>query len=82
MYAAGYVDAMQAVTMIGIAEQCHRALRTCVIGQRKVDFVVAIRKYLRENANRSDERSNGILYNALLAIAFAGKGATINCRGE
>lgn len=55
---------------------------TCVIGQRKADFVVAIRKYLRENANRSDERSNGILYDALLAIAFAGNGATRNCRGE
>jgi hypothetical protein len=27
---------------------------TCVIGQRKADFVVAIRKYLRENPNRSD----------------------------
>jgi len=53
-----------------------------VIGQRKADFVVAISKYLRENANRSDERSNGILYNALLAIAYAGNGATRNCRGK
>lgn len=51
--------------MIGVAEQCHRALRTCVIGQRKADFVVAIRKYLREDANRSDERSNGSFYDVL-----------------
>jgi hypothetical protein len=55
-------------------------LRTCVIGQRKADFVVAIGKYFRENANRSDERSDGILYNALLSNA--GNGATRNCRGK
>jgi hypothetical protein len=29
--------AMQAVTMIGVAEQCHQAVRTCVIGQPKAD---------------------------------------------
>src|SRR5262245_15566571 len=30
MYAAGYVDALQAATMIGVAEQWRRALPACV----------------------------------------------------
>jgi hypothetical protein len=30
MYAAGYVDAFQAATMVGIREQCRQALQTCV----------------------------------------------------
>jgi len=34
MYAAGYVDALQTATAIGVAEQCRRALLACVIGQR------------------------------------------------
>ena len=67
MYASGYVDAMQAATMIGVTEQCRRALQTCVLGKRKADFSAAIRTYLRENPNRSDEWSNAILYNVLFA---------------
>jgi hypothetical protein len=67
MYAAGYVDALQAATMIGVAEQCRRALQACATGQGRADFVAAIRKYLRENPNRWDERSNGILYNVLFS---------------
>lgn len=67
MYAAGYVDALQAATMIGVTEQCRRALQTCVLGQQKADFVAAIRQYLRENPNRWDERSNAILYNVLFS---------------
>jgi hypothetical protein len=30
MYAAGYVDALQAATMIGVTEHCRKALQTCV----------------------------------------------------
>ena len=67
MYAAGYVDALQAATMIGVTEQCRRALQTCVLGRRKADFVPAVRTYLRENPDRHDERSNTILYNALFS---------------
>ena len=67
MYAAGYVDALQAATMIGVTEQCRQALQSCVRGKRKADFVAAVRTYLRENPNRSDEWSNTILYNALFA---------------
>src|SRR5215470_6128489 len=48
----GYVDAVQASTMIGVTEHCRRALQTCVIGQGRADFVAAIRKYLPENPNR------------------------------
>jgi hypothetical protein len=51
--------------MIGVTEQCRRALQACVIGEGRADFVVALRKYLRENPNRWDERSNGILFNVL-----------------
>lgn len=65
MYAAGYVDALQAATMIGVTEHCRSTLQTCVIGQDRANFVTTIRKYLRENPNRWDERSNNILYNAL-----------------
>lgn len=67
MYAAGYVDALQAATMIGVTEQCRRALQTCVLEKRRADFVAAIRTYLRENPTRGDERSNAILYNALFS---------------
>lgn len=67
MYAAGYVDALQAATMIGVTEPCRRALQTCVIRQDRADFVRAIRKYLRENPNRWDEPSNNILYNVLFS---------------
>lgn len=49
MYAAGYVDALQAATMIGVTEQCRRALQACVLGRRTADFVAAIRTYLRAN---------------------------------
>ena len=62
-YAAGYVDALQTVTAIGLTEQCRRALQACVIKLGRADFVVAIRKCLREHPNCWDERSNGILYN-------------------
>jgi hypothetical protein len=67
MYAVGYVDALQTATAIGVTEQCRRALQACVIGQGRVDFVAAIRKYLREHPNWWDERSNGILYNVLFS---------------
>jgi hypothetical protein len=67
MYAAGYVDAFQAATMVGIREQCRQALQTCVSGQDRADFVAAIRKYLREHPNWWHERSNGILYNVLFS---------------
>jgi hypothetical protein len=67
MYAAGYVDAFQAATMVGIREQCRQALQTCVSGQARADFVAAIRKYLREHPNWWHERSNGILYNVLFS---------------
>jgi hypothetical protein len=67
IYAAGYADALQAATMIGVTEQCRRALQACVMGQGRPEFVAALRKYLRENPNRWDERSNGILYNVLFS---------------
>ena len=67
MYAAGYVDALQTATAIGVTEQCRRALQACVIGQGRADFVAAIRMYLREHPNWWDERSNGILYNVLFS---------------
>jgi len=67
MYAAGYVDALQAATMIGVTEPCRRALQACVLGKRKSDFSAAIRTYLHENPTRSDERSNAVLYNVLFA---------------
>jgi hypothetical protein len=67
MYAAGYVDALRAATMIGVTEQCRRALQSCVIGQDQADFVAEIRKYLREHPNWWDERSNGSLYNVLFS---------------
>jgi hypothetical protein len=67
MYAAGYVDALQAATMIGVSEHCRKALQTCVIGSDRAHFVATIRKYLRENPNRWDEKSNNILYNALFS---------------
>jgi hypothetical protein len=67
MYAAGYIDALQAATMIGVTEACRKALQACVIGRGRPDLVAAIRKYLRENPNRWDERSNGILYNVLFS---------------
>jgi len=57
------VDALQTVTAIGLTEQCRRALQACVIKLGRADFVVAIRKCLREHPNCWDERSNGILYN-------------------
>jgi hypothetical protein len=57
--------------MIGVAEQCRRALQACATGQGRADFVAAIRKYLRENPNRRDERSNGTLYNVLSVNASA-----------
>jgi hypothetical protein len=31
MYAAGYVDALQAATMIGVTEHCRKALQSCVL---------------------------------------------------
>lgn len=65
MYAAGYVDALQASTMIGVAERCRKALQACVTGQGRADFVTKIRKYLRENPNLWDEWSNNILFNVL-----------------
>src|SRR5262245_945386 len=67
MYAAGYVDALQAATMIGVTEPCRKALQTCAIGRGRADLVAAIREYLRKNPNRWDERSNNILYNALFS---------------
>lgn len=67
IYAAGYVDALQAATMIGVTERCRKALQTCVAGSDKAHFVATIRKYLRENPNRWDEQSNNILYNALFS---------------
>jgi hypothetical protein len=67
MYAAGYVDALQTATAIGVTEQCRRALQACVIGQGRADFVAAIRMYLREHPNWWDERSNGILYYILFS---------------
>src|SRR5262245_54108341 len=67
MYAAGYVDALQAATMIGVTERCRKALQTCVIRSDKTDFVAEIRKYLRENPNRWDEQSSSILYNVLFS---------------
>jgi hypothetical protein len=67
MYAAGYVDALQAATMIGVAEQCRRALQVGVMGQDKSDFARAIRTYLGENPNRWDEPGNAILYNVLFS---------------
>jgi len=67
MYAAGYVDALQASTMIGVAERCRKALQICAAGQGRADFVAKLRKYLRENPNRWDEQSNNILYNVLFS---------------
>jgi hypothetical protein len=67
MYAAGYVDALQAATMIGVTEGCRKALQICVAGSDNAHFVATIRKYLRENPNRWDEKSNNILYNALFS---------------
>ena len=73
MYAAGYVDAIQATTIIGVTEQCRRALQACVTGQGRADYVRSIRRYLRENPNRWDERSNGILYNVLFSQCLRGQ---------
>jgi hypothetical protein len=73
MYAAGYVDALQAATIIGVTEQCRRILQACVIGQGRADLVAAIRKYLREHPNWWCERSNGILYNVLFSQCLRGQ---------
>src|SRR5262245_51367865 len=67
MYAAGYVDALQAATMIGVTEHCRKALQACVLGSDRDHLVATIRKYLRENPNRWDEPSNNIIYNALFS---------------
>src|SRR5215813_5989513 len=67
MYAAGYIDALQAATMIGVNEHCRKALQACVIGSDRAYLVATIRKYLRENPNRWDEQSNNILYNVLFS---------------
>jgi hypothetical protein len=67
MYAGGYIDALQAATIIGVTDQCRRALQACVIGQSRGELAAAIRKYLREHPNWWYERSNGILYNALFS---------------
>ena len=67
MYAAGYVDALQAATMIGVTEPCRRALQACVIGRTNSELAATVRKYLRENPNRWGEQSNGILYNVLFS---------------
>src|SRR5262245_34485103 len=67
MYAAGYVDAFQAATIVGVTERCRQALQACVSGQGRADFVLAIRKYLREHPNWWHERSNSILYNVLFS---------------
>ena len=73
MYAAGYVDGLQAATIIGVTEQCRRTLQSCVIGKGRADLVAAIRKYLREHPNWWYERSNGILYNVLFSQCLRGQ---------
>jgi len=53
--------------MIGVAEQCRRALQACVSGQRRGNSPQRSRQYLRENPNRWGERGNSILYNVLFS---------------
>ena len=73
MYAAGYVDALQAATIVGMTERCRRALQTCVTGRTSSDLAAKVRRYLRENPNRWDEQSNGILYNVLFSQCLRGQ---------
>jgi hypothetical protein len=67
MYAAGYVDALQAATMIGVTETCRRALQACVVGRSNFELTAMVRKYLRENPNRWEGQSNALLYNAIFS---------------
>lgn len=67
MYTAGYVDALQAATMIGVTEQCRRALQTCVVGRTQSELAATVRKYLRENPDRRGGQSNALLYNAIFS---------------
>ena len=67
MYAAGYVDALQAATMIGVAEPCRRALQRCVAGRNAAELAKVVRTYLREHPNRWDGQSNALLYNAIFS---------------
>jgi hypothetical protein len=67
MYAAGYVDALQAATMIGVTEPCRRALQACVVGRSNSELAAMVRKYLRENPNRWEGQSNALLYNAIFS---------------
>jgi hypothetical protein len=48
MYAAGFVDALQAATTIGVTERCRRALQACVAGRSNTELAAMVRKYLRE----------------------------------
>ena len=70
MYAAGYVDALQAATMIGVTEDCRRALQACVVGRSHSEMAATIRKYLRENPNRWAGQSNALLYNAIFSLCL------------
>lgn len=67
LYAAGFVDALQAATMIGVKEQCRRAMQACVVGRTNSQLAAMVRKYLRENPNRWEEDSNALLYNAIFS---------------
>jgi hypothetical protein len=67
MYAAGYVDALQAATMIGVTEPCRRALQACAVGRVNSELAAMVRRYLRENPNRWEGQSNALLYNAIFS---------------
>jgi hypothetical protein len=67
MYAAGYVDALQAATMIGVTEACRQVLQKCVLGRSQAELTWLIRKYLREHPNLWDGQSHALLYNALFS---------------
>ena len=67
MYAAGYVDALQAATVIGVTEQCRGALQMCVVGRSSSELAALVRKYLRENPSRLTGQSHALLYNAIFS---------------
>jgi len=67
MYAAGYVDALQAATVIGVTETCRQALQKCVMGRSSSELAQRVRRYLREHPNRWDGQSHALLYNALFS---------------
>jgi hypothetical protein len=67
IYAAGYVDALQAATMIGVTKACRQAVQKYLVGRSQAELTALIRKYLREHPDRLDGQSHALFYNALFS---------------